>query len=237
MPLARELLKKYPLLEGEAYEKMMTTAFDRTGNQLLKSYSAISSGNRNDLNSFNSSLSKRPVSRRFLDSFSAEEKNSDIRYKLWVNPQRQAIKSFFCGMRTAEFKLIEAECLYHLQRPEAALQSINELRAKRIGSYTPLTEAKLPPPADTEIIRTDASERELSPLMALILRERRKELFLEGDRFFEQKRNGSPEYWTAHNGLKYTNRKFMYTFPIPIQDIETVKGLQQNPGYKDLTSN
>ena len=140
-------------------------------------------------------------------------------------------------MRTAEFKLIEAECLYHLQQTEAALQSINELRAKRIAGYTPLTEAELPPPADTEIIRTDASGRELSPLMALILRERRKEFFLEGDRFFEQKRNGRPEYWTAYNGLKYTTRKFMYTFPIPIQDIETVKGLRQNPGYENLISN
>ena len=65
----------------------------------------------------------------------------------------------------------------------------------------------------------------------------RKEMFLEGDRFFEMKRNGTPEFWTAYNGRKYTTESFMYTFPIPVNDILIVDGLKQNPGYDELQSN
>ena len=72
--------------------------------------------------------------------------------------------------------------------------------------------------------------------MGLILKERRKELFLEGDRFFELKRNGSPEYWVAFDGLKYMIKKYMYTLPIPAHDILLVDGLIQNEGYTDISN-
>lgn len=154
LPIAQDLLNKYPLLEGEAYKAMMTNAYELTGNQLLKSYLAA------------------------------------LRYALWVNTQRQAKKKkkiFFCGMRAAEFKLIEAECYYHMKQEDKALKSINELRAHRISNYTDLTVDKLPTLSDKEVIKTDVEGNALTPLMGFILQERRKELFLEGDRFFEQK--------------------------------------------------
>ena len=38
----------------------------------------------------------------------------------------------------------------------------------------------------------------LTPLLYAIHCERRKELFLEGDRWYELKRNGCPEFWVAY---------------------------------------
>ncbi len=235
LPIAQELLNKYPLLKGTSYEKMMTTAYDLAGNQLIKAYRAADTSGESILSSANSILQYRPVSQRFLSLFTEEEKTTDIRYKLWVNNKRVAKKTFFCGMRSAEFKLIEAECFYHLGKKDKALQSINELRAHRIDNYSNLTESNLPALSEKEIITMDANGNALTPLMGLILSERRKELFLEGDRFFELKRNGSPEFWTAYNGQKYTTQKFMYTFPIPAHDILLVDGLKQNEGYTEIS--
>lgn len=238
LTLAQELLQKHPLLQGDAYKKMMTSPHELTGNQLLKAYRIINSSSGEGLSDSQQTISSRPVSARFLEAFSSTEKEKDIRYTLWVNSKRRSIKTFFCGMRAAEFKLIQAECLYHLGKQNEALQAINDLRAHRIDGHTPYTLANLPAPSSKEIIKTDAQGVALTPLLALILQERRKELFLEGDRFFEQKRNGAPEYWTAFNGLKYVTRSYMYTFPIPLRDIELVgQGLKQNPGYTETESN
>lgn len=232
LPIAQELLSKYPLLERDAYMNMMTTSYDLAGNQLLKAYRTVT--DMNEITGSRTTLQYRPVSKRFLDTFTKDEKSKDVRYALWVNNERVAIKTFFCGMRAAEFKLMEAECYYHLNKPELALESINELRAHRISDYKNLTIDNLPLLLETEIIKTDAEERILTPLIGLILRERRKEMFLEGDRFFEQKRNGMPEYWTAYNGRKYVNEKYMYTLPIPYHELNLVDGLVQNPGYTEL---
>ena len=60
---------------------------------------------------------------------------------------------------------------------------------------------------------------------------------MEGDRFFELKRNGTPEFWTAYNGRKYTTLSYMYTWPIPETEIRINEGVRQNPGYTDLVSN
>lgn len=49
-------------------------------------------------------------------------------------------------------------------------------------------------------ITIDATGAPLSKLISAILCERRMELFLEGDRWFELKRNGRPEFWIAANG-------------------------------------
>ncbi len=235
-PLAKELVAKYPLVQGEDYKKMMNDSYKLTGNQLLKSYRSVSSSTA-ALTAINTTLQRRPVSKRFLDSFYANEKESDIRYNMCVNKKREAVKVFFCGMRSAEFKLIEAECAYHMGKQEEALQAINELRNMRIKGYTNLKMEELPEILDNEIIKKDVTGKPLTQLMALILKERRKEFFLEGDRFFEQKRNGTPEYWIAYNGHKYETKSFMYTFPIPYRDINIVKdGLEQNPGYEELVT-
>ena len=53
LPIAQELLNKYPLLEGAAYQKMMTTAYDLAGNQLIKAYRAADTSGENALSSAN----------------------------------------------------------------------------------------------------------------------------------------------------------------------------------------
>ena len=42
---------------------------------------------------------------------------------------------------------------------------------------------------------------------------------MEGDRWFELKRNGRPEFWVGYNGIKSTTWKYLYTFPLWKQDL------------------
>lgn len=236
LSITQELNDKYPLLNSVDYDRMMKTSYDLTGNQLLKSNRAIDFSGSTILTESKNSIKFRPVSRRFIDHFNGNEKVTDVRYSLWINKQRESSKTFFSGMRGAEFKLIEAECLYHLKRDTDALKAINELRSHRINGYVDLTMGNLPDIIDSEIIKEDALGNPLTKLSALILSERRKELFLEGDRFFELKRNGTPEYWITYNGLKYTILPYMYTLPIPINDFDLIEGIVQNPGYVEFTN-
>ena len=94
--------------------------------------------------------------------------------------------------------------------------------------------ATLPAASEGEVIKVDATGTKLTPLVAAILNERRKELFMEGDRWFELKRNGSPEFWFGYNQIKYTTEKFLYTFPLRKADIIANENLVQNPGYEKL---
>ena len=55
---------------------------------------------------------------------------------------------------------------------------------------------------------------------------------MEGDRWFELKRNGCPEWWIVSNGLKYTTRKYLYTAPIYKRDVDMNPEMQQNEGYE-----
>ena len=135
-------------------------------------------------------------------------------------------------MRSAEMQLILAESKYHLGDRQAALYALNILRKKRITGVTDFTEATLPVVNPDSKFKVDAQGKNLTPLIYAILCERSKELFMEGDRWYELKRNGRPEFWVAKHGRKYTTLKFMYTFPLPVMDITLVKGLKQNPGYE-----
>ena len=56
-------------------------------------------------------------------------------------------------------------------------------------------------------------------------------------RKIELKRNGTPEFWTAYNGRKYTTLPYMYTWPIPESEIRINPAVRQNPGYTELISN
>jgi hypothetical protein len=230
---AQNLLQKYPLLDGENYKAMITTPLGKTNNHLIKAYRAQSSSTT-DNTTVTTTVKYRPVSTRFLKCFQNGEDKTDIRYSLSVNKKRQTVKSSFCGLRAAELKLIEAESLYHLGRETEALASLNELRRHRISGVTDYTTQTLPAANTDEKITTDAEGKTLTPLISAILNERRKELFFEGDRLFELKRNGSPEFWTPYNGRKYVTESYMYTFPIPESDVRIVDGLEQNPGYTDL---
>jgi len=63
-------------------------------------------------------------------------------------------------------------------------------------------------------------------VMAAILKERRRELALEGDRWPDLVRLG-----IAATVKSFTDRPFQALFPIPLQETVTAPGVVQNPGY------
>ena len=89
----------------------------------------------------------------------------------------------------------------------------------------------LPEPDQNALIKVDAQGRPLTKIMSAIFNERRKELYLEGDRWFELKRNGRPQMWVINNGLKYTTEKYLYTAPIYKGDVDLNDKMVQNEGY------
>lgn len=231
---ATQVLDSHPLLDREGYRTMMTPDYPLKGNMLIKSELYSTATEEEAGVGTYKPLQYRPVSKRFIDTFNDEEKAGDIRYEMNFSKIRICTKFIFSGMRSAEMILIRAESYYHLGDEDNALEDINTLRSKRILNYTPLTQNTLPEPINSDYIKQDVNGVPLTKLLSLILTERRKELFMEGDRWFELKRNGRPEFWVAKNGLKYTTKKFMYTLPIPLSDIFQIPGLQQNEGYNEL---
>ena len=225
---AREVLDAHPLVDADTFKSMMENEVAATGNIIFKSCIILNSSDRLGYNGSKSSLSSRPVSKTFVNLFA--EKEQDVRYGLSFNRKRSFTKNVFACIRSAEMQLIVAECLYHEGEHEAALEALNELRIRR--NIPALTMESLPAVSSSDLIVCDATGAALTPLCYAILAERRKELFMEGDRWYELKRNGRPVFWSAKQGRKYTTEKFMYTFPLPISDVELIEGLKQNQGYE-----
>ncbi|OKZ29934.1 MAG: hypothetical protein BHV68_21610, partial [Bacteroidales bacterium 43_8] len=183
---AGEVIKNHPLVDREGYKAMMTNGYSLKGNMLIKSELISSSSSEQEGAGTYNSLNYRPVSKRFIDTFSDTEKSNDIRYEMNFSALRIATKFIFSGMRSAEMLLIRAESYYHKGSEDLALADINTLRGNRILNYEPLTLSTLPEPIPgTDYITQDVTGAPLTKLMALILTERRKELFLENDRFYE----------------------------------------------------
>ncbi|TDQ79497.1 RagB/SusD family nutrient uptake outer membrane protein [Sphingobacterium yanglingense] len=227
--LAKDIVDKYPLVKGKEYIDMIQSKHTKLKNVLLKSYLYAGANDQENIKEQEAST-QRPLSKSFADLF--VEKEKDVRYELSFDKKRINNKVFNGKVRSAEFQLILAESYAHLGKEDLALQAINKLRAHRIEDNVDLTTATLPAVDAKSLITVDAEGKPVSKLINLILNERRKELYAEGDRFFELKRNGRPEFWSADNGLKYTTYKYMYTFPLPRVDMEVVSGLVQNEGYK-----
>ena len=222
--MAKEVLDKYPLISGEAYKEMIQSEVKQLGNVLIRSGISKSEGYvYTDMQK----TKGRPLSLEFVNLF--VEKERDIRYTFSFNTEFVNTKMLKTSLRTAEMCLIMAESYGDT---ENGLKYLNHLRENRITGYTPYTESNLPAVDPAALVQVDAEGKPLTPLMAAILNERRKELYLEGDRWYELKRNGRPERWCGHSGVKYVTAKFLYTFPIPKEDIALNSGLIQNPGYE-----
>lgn len=226
---ARTVLEKHPLLSGSAYAAMIQSGSMNNTNILFMG-GALSDPNANqDSDAAVRILGARPVSAAFIKLFAEADK--DVRYGLSFNKKREFKKNLMPCIRSAEMQLILAESLYHSNDKEGALSALNDFRRMRIEGVADFTMETLPPVDEDARVTVDVNGDSLTPLLSAILNERRKEFFLEGDRWYELKRNGRPEFWAAKDGYKRTTRKFMYTFPLPIQDVELVDGLIQNPGY------
>ena len=226
--LAAKVLEAHPLLADADYVKMMTANEGLEGNMIFRSDRLPKSSN----STLNSYLKARPASIRLLKLY--KEGQDDVRYSIFFDTKRKNNKVFFAGIRSAEMALIVMESDYHMGNTADALNLLNDFRAKRISNCASYTLNTLPPVDENDIVKCDCLGNPLTPLLYAILCERRKELYLEGDRFFELKRNGCPEFWVVHNGLKYTNYSYMYTLPIPAHDIILNPKLIQNEGYTEM---
>ena len=220
IPIDKEILDAYPLVAQYAQK----------GNILLRSYLFSDISGDQGYNSAKEYLPSKPVSKRFIDLF--VEKDKDVRYAFSFNNKREAKKIPMACVRSAEMCLILAESHAYLNQTKEALEYLNLLRSKRISDYSPYIMNSLPAVNEEALVRTNAEGNAFTPLLWAIHCERQKEMFMEGDRWFELKRNGRPEFWSAKNGLKYETKQFMYTAPIPSVDIDLISGMVQNEGYE-----
>ena len=225
---AKMLLEKFPLLSGDDYLNMLKDQTGKSGNTIFRTYRT---GAATYYNNALTHSKKRPVDVKLVNLFA--EKGRDIRYTFSFNKNLQNQKPLVLRIRSAEMCLIIAESYAHLGNNAEALKYLNMLREHRISNYEPLTEATLPAVDRSALIQQDATGQPLTPLMQAILNERRKELYMEGDRWFELKRNGGPEFWVGYNGVKYVTEHYLYTYPFSIRDIRINPAIRQNPGYPD----
>ena len=118
--------------------------------------------------------------------------------------------------RTSEMYLIRAEALANSGQEASALNDLNTLRAARINSFVNGTESG---PA----------------LINAIALERRKELFMEGHRWFDLKRTtktidrGTIAAPTTQATLASTRRE--WAWPIPQGELDANANMKQNTGY------
>lgn len=223
---AKGVLEAYPLLRGEAYQAMVKSEVKQSGNELLRA--GVAKSESYTLINYRDSRS-RPLSLEFVKLF--EEKEKDVRYALSFDDQLLNVKTLKMALRGDEMCLVMAESYAHLDDTKNALIYLNLLREHRITEYVPYTEQNLPAVNPDALIKVDVTGKTLTPLMSAILNERRKEFYMEGDRWFELKRNGHPAFWWGYNGVKYETAEFLYTFPIPKADIVLNSKLVQNPEY------
>ena len=231
---AQLVLQNHPLISGDDYVKMMSSQYGLIGNRLIMADMISERGSLIGIAGAMTYQEARFLSGSLCNLF--KEGTNDIRRKnnLYFTRKRRNRKCFFSGMRSAEMAFISMECAYHLEMTDSALIELNNFRRLRISGNFMLNNLTLPPVDSTQLIKNDAMGRPLTPLIQAILNERRKEFYLEnGDRWFELKRHGRPEFWAAANGQKYWTRQFMYNFPLPVKDVRLQPSLIQNPGYEN----
>ena len=120
-------------------------------------------------------------------------------------------------LRVSEIYLIRAEANLNLNNDTEALADLNALRAKRITGYTDV----------------DLSGAALATAIQL---ERRKELAIEGHRWFDLRRTGGDVVRGADcRGLTVnctlTAGDHRFAYPIPLDEILANSNMTQNDGY------
>jgi tetratricopeptide (TPR) repeat protein len=227
---ADEVLQAYPLTTANGYAEMINAKLKPSPNIILRSYTVDSDDGAFVITSVKSAVSTRPVSKEFVETFT--EKANDVRYANVIDKKRINTKTITANVKSEEMCLILAEAYAQKGNNAQALKYLNSLRVNRITKdYVAYTESNLPN-VYPQLITVDATGKPLTRLMSAILCERRKELYMEGDRWFELKRNGRPEFWVPYEGRKYSTLKYLYTYPIYKKDINLSGGLViQNEGY------
>jgi hypothetical protein len=118
-------------------------------------------------------------------------------------------------LRFADVLLMNAEAANELNDPAQALTSLNKVRARARGNN---------PGVLPDVTTTDQAG-----LRAAIYQERKVELAMESDRYFDVIRQGRAEEVFGPNGWKPNKNE---VWPIPQTEIDLSGGvLTQNPGY------
>lgn len=231
--LCEELMKvsAYKLASIADYTDMIQTKNGWKQEVIVRSHI----NNNSDIDWYYTSIIKdvktRPVNATLIKLF-ANDKDKDVRYSLSFDSKRINTKNTSSKIRGSELVLMLAECYYHESLPGKALEQLNYLRRNRITGVTDYQVSTLPEINSNSIITTDCTGAPLTKLLSAIFDERRKELYMEGDRWFELKRNGRPEMWVISDGLKYTTYKYLYTAPIYKGDVDLNSNMVQNEGYE-----
>lgn len=212
------------------YADMINSKYDTKGEVLVRSHINNSSELDWYFSYTKTYLSSRPACAALIRLF-GDEPEKDVRYGASFDNKRMNVKTPECKLRLSEMVLMLAEAYCHKGDSEKALKWLNELRRNRIEGVSDLTVGTLPEVREGDRIVVDCYGKPLTPLLQAIFDERRKEMYMEGDRWYELKRNGCPEWWIISNGLKYTTKAYLYTSPISKSDVDLNPGLEQNPGY------
>jgi len=154
---------------------------------------------------------------------SSNVSNPRYNYKAYSSQtQEDNYDGWFTGkniriLRYGEILLINAEAANELGQAPKALEALNEVRERARGGATGV----LP-----DVTTTDQEQ-----LRNAIWRERRGELAMEHDRFFDLVRQGRAGTVLRAHGKNFVDGKHE-VFPIPLDQIIISQGkLEQNPGY------
>lgn len=232
LDICKDLAAKYPITDIEGFKTMISAEYDKTSGVIVRS--RINDNNTTSSTTYRQAISdikSRPMNKTLVELYSSK----DIRSSLYFDSKRKNLKPPVARVREGEIYLMMAECNAHLGNNDEALRILNEIRSNRIEDYSPYTMETLPDIDSDAIISKDATGSPLTKLMQAILDERRMEMFLEGDRWFELKRNGSPSFIVITDQIgiyqKYTTEEYMYTFPINKDDVDLKDYITQNEGY------
>lgn len=220
----------YKLTPMSEYAAMINSQYETKGEVLVRSHINNSSELDWYFSYTKGYLASRPASAKLIRLF-GENPGEDVRFAASFDKKRLNVKVPECRVRLSEMVLMLAEAYYHKGDEVNALKWVNELRRNRISGSAELTPGNLAPVREDDRIVVDCDGKAVTPLLQAIFDERRKELYMEGDRWYELKRNGRPEWWVISNGLKYTTKAYLYTSPIAKSDIDINPDLVQNPGY------
>lgn len=212
------------------YSEMINAQYDALGEVLIRSHINNSSELDWYFTYTKGYLATRPATAKLIKLF-GDHPEKDVRYAASFDSKRMNVKTPECKVRLSEIVLMLSEAYYHKGDEASALKWLNELRRNRIEGVADLTADSLPEVREGDRITVDCEGKAVTPLLLAIFDERRKELYMEGDRWYELKRNGRPEWWVISNGLKYTTKAYLYTSPISKSDVDLNPELEQNPGY------
>lgn len=237
LDLCSELAEKYPLATRQEYAEIINSEY-KVGKGIIVR-SRINNNNSSSASMRGQAVSdilSRPVNYELIKLY-APYNEKDIRYATFFTSKRKNAKEPVGRVRASELHLMMAECHAHLKHDTDALAVLNNIRSNRIQDHIPYTMESLPEVDTKAMIKVDALGKPLTKLTQAILNERRMEMYLEGDRWFELKRNGCPEFTVITDQIgiwqKYTMKAYMYTFPINKDDVDLKDYLKQNEGYEE----